>query len=249
MGGDAYLISGTVDSRHWPLDQQPTSLPPPRSLWQRLTSMVGSTDTSGLPRITTLPNGERLIELPSGPLNHQLVSDCIRWLTSRLAPPSQASTLALKYLREIKPTLYLRGQQRRDEMVPEFYIQITFSGCAGQAETSARLASHWTALWYRTEHTRLTSEYLTPFGFQPRPLESLQEEPMYFLPVSDVGYVEYLPPADPSAEPLLELDYCIVESRPNDRVIEKLNGPVALAMADRRCHCQLCDPGFNAIRT
>jgi hypothetical protein len=249
MGGHAYLISGTLDPQLWQNAQQSTSPPPPRSLWRRIAGMAWNDAPPNLPHVTTLPNGDRLLELAADSLPDRLIPDLLGWIKIHLTPPSQASASALEYLSNIKPTLYVRGLQRTDKANPEFWIQVTFSGCAGQAETSAHLASHWTALWYGAEHERITREHLIPFGFRPHAYDTAQDEPMLFLPVGDLGYAKYMPPDQPSSQPTLELDQAVIESRPNDPAIERLNESVVVYMTDCRCRCQLCDPGFGDTKT
>ena len=145
MGGYAYLIPGSVDPRLWQNAPLSTLAPPSRSLWSRLTGAARSGGSSNLPRVTALPNGDRLFELNADPLLDRLIPDFLNWLRARLVPPSRASAVALEYLQEIKPTLYVRGEQHPADSRPAFYVQMTFSGCAGMAETSARVASHWQA--------------------------------------------------------------------------------------------------------
>jgi hypothetical protein len=55
-----------------------------------------------------------------------------RTARARLPTPSSGTTVVLDYLKEIEPTVYVRGLKQRSRPEPEFYVQITFSGCAGQ---------------------------------------------------------------------------------------------------------------------
>lgn len=247
MGGSAYLIPGVVDARLWQEAQHRVFPAPPRSLWSRLTGLGGGSETQTFPKVTTYPNGDRLIEPQVIPILDHLIPDLLNWVQSCLATPSQASRAALEYLRTIMPTLYMRGHQRLSEPNPNFYIQVTFSGCAGMAETSARLSSHWAMLWYRTNHDRLTRDYLAPGGFQPDPYDPVQDEPLLFLPLGQLGYVEYLPSEVPTARPIVELDQSIIDSWSGGLDIERVTEVVERYMTVRRCRCQLCEPALGDI--
>ena len=115
------------------------------------------------------------------------------------------------------------------------------------AETSARLASHWTTLWFRADHDRLTREYLTPFGFQPDPYDPAQDKPLLFLPLGEFGYAEYIPSEGSTSRPTIELDQSVFESRPDDLDIERLTELVGRHMTAQRCRCQLCEPGLRDV--
>lgn len=247
MGGHAYLIPGAVDARLWQGAQQPAAPAPPVSIWNRIARLGRRDSSATLPRVIILPKGDRLIELQADPLPNRLIPDFLNWVQSSLATPSQASRVALEYLREITPTLYLRGEQRRSDPSPAFSIQMTFSGCAGMAQISARLSSHWTALWFRANHDRLTREYLVPFGFQPDPYDPAQDEPRLFLPLGELGYAEYIPAEDPTSRPMVELDQSVFESRPDDLDVERLTELVERYMTAQRCRCQLCEPGLRDV--
>lgn len=247
MGGYAYLIPGTVDARVWQDVQHPPSPAPSESIWSRITSFGRSGPAHTFPKVTTYPNGDRLIELQADPLPDRLIPDFLHWVQFSLTTPSQASVVVLEYLKEITPTLHLRGVQRPSESSPAFYIQMMFSGCAGMAETSARLSSHWTTLWYRANHDRLTRDYFAPFEFHPDPYDSAQDEPLLFLPLGELGYVEYIPSQDPTSRPMVELDQSVIESCTDELDIMRLTEKVGEHMTAQRCRCQLCEPGLGDI--
>jgi hypothetical protein len=247
MGGHAYLIPGTVESRLWQDTQHSPSPTPPESLWRKITGLGHSGAAQTLPRVTMYPNGDRQIELRADPLPDCLIPDFLGWVKSRLAIPSQASAVGLEYLKQLIPTLYVRGEQRPTEPKPAFYVQISFSGCAGMAETSSRLAAHWTALWYRADQDRLAREYLAPFGFQPDPYDAAQDEPLLFLPLGELGYAEYIPSEDSTFRPRVELDQSVLESRPDGLDVERLREMVGGHMTAQRCRCQLCEPAFGDV--
>ena len=122
IGGNAYLIRGTVDSRLWQGAQQPAAPTPPVSIWSRIARLGHSGATQTLPKVTTYPDGDRLIELQADPLPNRLIPDFLSWVKSHLTPPSQASGVVLEYLKAITPTLYVRGGQSPSDPSPAFYI-------------------------------------------------------------------------------------------------------------------------------
>jgi hypothetical protein len=193
-----------------------------------------------------MPNGDRFFDIPPGDLGDALIADLRAWLHTRFPQPSKGTALVLEYIKEIEPDVYVRGLQPRNGTAPEFYVQITFSGCAGQAETSARVASHWTSFWYAAEHHRIASAHFTPFGFTPVEPERGEEHDMMFLPAGQYGYLEYHSP-DPSDanQPAFEIDVAWAESYPGDTVLDRLDAAFGRYMSKSRCRCQICEPAFG----
>ena len=243
MGGYAYVIPGQLTSQRVAEAERPMPPPPPPSFWQRLFgSPVTHVETR---RVMEFQNGDRLIEIPPAPLNVSLVDDLRAWLDGRFPHPSRGTSVVLEYLSGVPPTVYVRGLQRAGAHEPEYYVQVTFSGCAGQAETSARAASHWTAAWYAAEHDRIASEHLAPFGFQPVS-DAGEDEPMVFLPAGDLGYLEYTPPdARDEGQGAFEIDQAVVEAYEGSPLLTRLDEVFAGYMRDPACRCQLCDPEFG----
>jgi len=241
MGGHAYLISGHLTSERLAEAERPVQ-PPPPSLWEKL---FGSSlpDVKGR-RVVDLPNGDRLIEIPAAPLDVALVSDLRTWVDGRIPRPSRGTAVVLEYLTGVPPTVYVRGLQRAGAEEPEFYLQVAFSGCAGQAETSARVVSHWTAAWYAADHDRIASEHLTPFGFLP--FGAGEDEPMVFLPAGDLGYLEYMPPdVRDEGQGAFEIDQAVAEAYEGSPILTRLDDMFAGYMREPACRCQLCDPEFG----
>ena len=154
--------------------------------------------------------------------------------------------MLLQYLTDIEPTIYVRGLQRVGEQRPGFYVQVSFSGCAGQAETSARAAYHWAAQWYAAEHKRIESEYFAPFGFTAAPPGDGEVEVMMFLPAGDLGYLEYQTegPREPG-ESAFDLDAAVAEANDGNPLLERLDETFTPYMSVARCRCQLCEPDFG----
>jgi hypothetical protein len=236
MGGYAYVIRGTLD-----MGRSGAAAPPP-SLLKRLLGTRGPM----APRMTTLGNGDRLFEVDPGPLRAALVEDFRGWLRARIPQPSKGTQQPLDYVMGIKPAIYVRGLQHHDEAAPEYNVQVSFSGCAGEAETSARVATHWAGHWYRAEHPRLAEQHLRPFGFTPAPYDPAAEESFVFLPAGDLGYLELIPPEESGEEAAaLELDQSTAAAYEADPRLERLTQLFAHYVRDRRCRCQLCEPDFG----
>jgi hypothetical protein len=193
-----------------------------------------------------MPNGDRLFDISPGRLGDALVVDLRAWLNARLPKPSAGTSIVLEYIKDIEPTVYVRGLQPRGAQNPEFYVQITFSGCAGQADTSARVASHWTSFWYEAQKDRIVSAHLAPFGFTPGTHERSEEEEMILLPAGKYGYLEYTVagPGD-SFESAFDLDASIVDAYDGDPVLDRLDAAFGRYMTEARCRCQICEPDFG----
>ena len=240
MGGYAYIIPGTLSP-----ERLAASAPPPGFL-QRLLGAGAGTEK---PRVTTLGSGDRLYEIEPGALQKQLVQDFRHWLKSKLPTPSKGTQVPLQYVMDIAPTVYVRGLQRAGEEAPQYNVQVSFSGCAGEAETSARVATHWAGLWYGAEHQRLADVFLGPFGFDPAPYEPSREERFAFLPAGDLGYLELVSVEDSGDDaPGFELDYATASTFEGDPRLERLNELFGHYMKRGTCRCQLCEPDFGDAR-
>lgn len=155
VGGHAYIIPGELALARRPDLHQPAT-PQRAPLWRRL---LGRSAGSDVARISELPNGDRFFDMPPGTLKDALVTDLRAWLHSRMPKPSAGTAVVLDHLTQIEPSVYVRGLQKRGHTEPEFYVQVSFSGCAGQAETSARATAHWTSFWYASEQARIATAY------------------------------------------------------------------------------------------
>jgi hypothetical protein len=244
MGGHAYVIPGELASHLVPGPERVPAESVPVPLWRRL--LGGSPTAPDLPRLTEMPNGDRHFDVPPGGLTRTLVHDLTTWLHARMPKPSTGSAVVLQYLTDITPTIYVRGLQRRGEEKPGFYVQVSFSGCAGEAETSARAASHWTELWYASERNRIASAHLVPFGFTPAHDDPSAAEGLMFLPAGDLGYLEYTP-SDQRApdEPAFALDHSLTQAHEADPVLDRLDETFERFMSPPRCRCQICEPDFG----
>jgi hypothetical protein len=245
MGGTAFLIWGKVAD----LRLEPT--PIERTFLDR----VLGRQRFQKPQVTQGPDGARIIEAP--PDRFRVLDGQFRdFLGKRMAEPWASSKVILDYLRDDVTTLYLRGEQRPDRSDPQWYIQLTFSGCAGLTETSAEVAAHWAAIWFREERDYLVERILSPSGFMVDDDKTEIETHSAFVPVDKLGYGLYVGGSGFEPDPewpgsrLFELDAGVTEMDPADddlsalRELDRLYGPL---MSDGRCRCQLCAPEFVAL--
>lgn len=131
MGGSALLIKGM------PSADLLTPRAAARSLADRL---LGRHPVSG-PTETPIGRDRVLLEIPSDPLRP--LADDLRTYVDRAFDDPWPSTMYVRdYLAMDVVTTYLRGERSGNE-VPSWYIQLTFSACAGMADTSAEVAAHW----------------------------------------------------------------------------------------------------------
>ena len=158
MGGCAFLIEVTPDYARW---VRPFLDDEKHSKTGFLSRLLGR----GAP---PLPG---LADLPFLSPGKELLDDFYFWIKKQL-PSAVDGTAAFmdQYLFKIRGEIYLRGE-RPDTSSPEtftrWYIQIGFSGCAGQGEVGALLASHWADIWYRENFTRINERLLVPHLITP----------------------------------------------------------------------------------
>jgi hypothetical protein len=188
-------------------------------------------------------------------LTRALQKDFLNWLKRKLRHPTESSKAALQYLRRIPFDVAVEAHPRIPADQPRHYVSFSFPGCAGNAEVSARVASHWARLWYATERTRIAEEILIRHKTNAAPRNATDDsDDFLFVPAGDWGYAAYEPEYteddelrdDPSNQ-RFQLDVAYVEGdHPAAlqvlRQIEELFTP---QMQAGRCFCQLCDPRFD----
>jgi hypothetical protein len=229
MGGSAVLIRGTADVER---------------LGRRglLASLLGR----GAPREMDLGKNRTLIELPSR--NVRALIPAFKSYVRRAADsPWSATTSILSYI-DIAFRVYVRGERDGDSP-PAWYVQLSFGGCAGMAETSSEVAEHWATKWCADELEQIAA-LLAPNGFVPSRVDGTTEGPT-FLSLGDLGYASfqkngYSVDADTPAT-YFEIDAAAVEGNEEsaENLLRVLERDWVRYMADGRCHCQLCDPGFD----
>lgn len=238
MGGSALLIYGTVA----PSRLQPR--PVPRTVLDR----VLGRERTETPAWQDIGPFRRTIDVPASPLE-PFVLAFRQYVRDRCARPWPATRAVLDYLDEDVITLYVRGDADRDQPA-EWYVQLTFSGCAGMAEVSAELAAHWAAEWYRSRHADLRAAWLAPFGFEPNGRVEPDDNGI-FLPAGSAGYARVglgSPGSSIDRDEAIELDAAAMDALDDTEqslTLSRLRDVVRQARPDR-CLCQLCAPDVEA---
>jgi hypothetical protein len=224
MGGWAFMIYGDFDA------ERAAAAATPPSFLDRLRGRKA-------PSISSADLGNsRLLQFPADVIQQPLANDYRTFVRTRLDTPTEASQSVLDYLDLGQPTIYIRANQTPAGPAPEWYVQISFSGAAGMAETSARVAAHWAALWY-TERSDAIRAILAPVGFNAVRCEELDEP--RFVPAGEYGYIER-----EGGE--LTADWSVLESEDDpDAVLKMLDERYGALLEDGRCHCQLCESGLK----
>lgn len=247
MGGCAFLIWGQVDEKLL----APVQLK--RTLWDRLLRRSG---VKG-PKIIELPNGSRLIELSADGLEG-MKKDFRAFLAERIPRPWPSTKVFLDYLDMDIVTVHVRGEQEQGGAA-KWYVQFAFSGCAGTAEVSAELGTHWAQAWYSQRREAIERNHLQPFGFVPDELQTDLQTRRSFLPVGDLGYALYVGKGHTDSELFqpehsFELDdamgdMAVRSGESADQypllVLKGLEERFSTLMSDSACRCQLCMPDFD----
>ena len=230
MGGAAILIKGSVDAQR---------LEPPSGFFARLFGAKG-------PKEFPMGGDRSMVDLPSRDLK-VLEAGFLAWLRARLASPWPASKTILDYLDMRTTTIHLRGE-REGAAETGWYVQLTFSGCAGMAQTSADLAAHWVQRWFEADRERIDG-LLRARGFVARDTEVAAESEL-FLPLGEPGYAGFSPEgfdAGDGRRSHFSFDAAIDEAddAQAQRLQQVLDAQFVALMRDGRCRCQLCAPEFD----
>lgn len=198
-----------------------------------------------------LGQGDVLLEMPCEPL-HPLADDFRRFVDTAFDHPWVSTQSIRDYLAIGVTTIYLRATRSGDEP-PDWYVQVTFSGCAGMADTSAEVATHWAELWYRRVHEDLASKYFHPFGFTPAEIEATGPAKR-FVPLGRLGYALFYTDdeaADLEAASKFEVDGSVHEALSDLDLTEdwrELDQALSDVRAAGACLCQLCAPRLDLSR-
>ena len=241
MGGSALFIYGDVSNDLL----QPRSAP--RSIVGRL---LGHRPTE-VPTWVPIGRDRRMIELPADALTG--VAPAFReYVATRLNPPWASTASVLDYLRLDVINLYVRGDALGSNP-PEWYVQLTFSGCAGMTEASSELAVHWAERWYRAEQADVASRYFRPYGFEPNGRIEPDQSAAVFVPFGVAGYALYnSTPRAADAEwyqsRCFDVDAAAMETLSESeraRVLRRLDEELPPLLPTDKCCCQLCAPHFD----
>jgi hypothetical protein len=245
MGGSAYLIWGSLT------DERIRDLSKPRGILGRLFRR----DAGAGPKWAQFMLDKEIADLPPDDLR-DLGPAFRSYLGERLDPPWPATTAVLEYLDIGTVSVYLRGERSHGSSSADWYVQLTFSGCAGQAEISAEVATHWAAIWYQERSRHIIAQHLMPFGFIPGSQRDEGEDRPCFVPINDLGYGKYVGTqfmeewGELTGSRMFETDASVSEllepqgRLPEQRRLDETLGPL---MEDGRCRCQMCMPEFDPV--
>ncbi|MFH1112873.1 MAG: hypothetical protein V1792_03040 [Pseudomonadota bacterium] len=243
MGGNAFLIWGKLAEAS--LRPEPVE----RTLMDRIMGR----QRFHKPEVMDLGRGRRIIDLPADKYRI-LAEDFTQFLKNRMPKPWPATKAFMDYLRIGVLSVHVRGEQRPEVSSPEYYIQIGFSGCAGLAEVSSELGTHWAEIYYRESHERLKDEYLNHFGFVPDDVRMAETQQRQFLPLGRLGYALFVGGQQSNPDPewegsrLFELDGSVSDTfyeRGELSALRELDVRFGPLMLDGKCRCQLCMPELD----
>lgn len=203
------------------------------------------------PTETRIGRDQVLLEIPSAPLR-PLARDFQAFVERAFDDPWPSTTSVRDYLAIDVITTYVRGS-RAAQGARDWYVQFTFSACAGMADTSAEVAAHWAEIWYRRSGDELAAKYFGPFGFTPERVEGPASR---FVPLGRLGYAlihdgEHTDPEDPGSR-YFALDSAVLETFDEDDDLTAEWQELDAALSDVRaagvCLCQFCAPSLDLSR-
>ncbi|MEN6319299.1 MAG: hypothetical protein ABFD82_11160 [Syntrophaceae bacterium] len=177
MGGSAFLLFGNIDS---------TLLESRESKQSIIQKLFGIKKHAG-PTETKMHDKLTLIDIKNHNL-HVLTDDFKKYILTVISDPNSASKQFIDYLNMKTLSIYLRGNKSPEKT--EWYVQFSFSGCAGMSETAAELGSHWVEIWIHNERN-LISNILDKNGFKINE-EKDDSAGYYFIPFEHYGYARIL---------------------------------------------------------
>jgi hypothetical protein len=220
----------------------------PRTVWDRLLERKPKVVT---PEWKAMGKDSHSIDLPVGNLSG-IGTEFRDYIIKRFRKPWAATKTVIEYLKLGSIDVYLRRAGPEND--PDaLYIQLSFSGCGGMAQTSAELAVHWAVRWYREKRAEVDKQYFQPFGFVPSGGTEPTGSSEYFVPLGVGGYAQYDPraPLEDESYPYSQffcLDQAAMETLSetemksfNQAIDQKLH-PM---LPKDSCCCQWCNPGFD----
>ncbi len=244
MGGTAAIIRGKVDDR---------LLRPGPAKQGILDRILGRKKLIG-PREDRMGDGRSLIELSSDDFKC-LATAFENFLRQSIPQTWESTKLFFDYLSINTLSIYVRGERVSPPSEIDWYLQFSFSGCAGMAETSAELGSHWVEQWFQKEGDEIQRTILNGLGFFHKST-GIHSAGLVFVPFEGLGYGRRLDDQtsmDPEWEgsQIFEFDGALTEDLQEKeklerfREIDKRFGDLG---SDGKCLCQLCSPAFEPPR-
>jgi hypothetical protein len=242
MGGSSFVIYGNAKEE---------CLRPrvkPRTIWDRL---LGRKHMAATPEWNAMGKDSHSIDLPVGNLSG-IGTEFRDYIIKRFPKPWAATKSVIQYLGKDQPHIYIRGEKTGNKP-PEWYVQLAFSDCAGEALISSYIAFHWAERWYRDNQADIMTRYFQPYGFEPNGRDNSIASSELFVPFGDAGYAIYEPTAEPKEEEYPEsryfgFDSWFEEGMEEDQVrkfYDKIDNELRQVLPSDSCCCQWCNPNFD----
>ena len=242
MGGRSALIYGTLSG------DRLAPAPAKRSMIDR----VLGRNPFERPRESHVGNDRTLIDIPADALT-PLMREFVGFVRRSLPKPWTATKSMLQYLNDIRGRVYVRGEKLLDAE-PDWYLQLSFSGCAGMAEVSALIATHWAEIWFSRQQFDLVRTFLAPFGFIPSDEPVRQRVEDGFVPLGTFGYARFdrsgraSSSDDLNSSSYFEIDACFLDGADALGAViplRRLDVELLPRLPSGTCWCQMCQPELN----
>ena len=244
MGGAACIIPGVL------LEERLAPMPRKKSLLDKLLGRRRYDKP-----VYSDFGDKTFIEVPPGDLPRKLTTRFKEYLSERLDKKWPATESFFEYLFPRVGfsviDVFLRGEKTAE--VTQWYVQISFSACAGMADVSALLASHWAEIWVKDDFAYISENIMKPEGFNASDELEPFDEAVRYVPVGTDElsvYAAFYPAADADNTSEFEIDCAWLEQHDDeDELMLDLRNKLELVMADGQCRCQLCMPQYEMIYT
>jgi hypothetical protein len=237
MGGSAFLLYGNIDS----------SLLGKKELKQNIIQKIFGIKRYACPTEIIINDKLTLVEIKNHTLD-VLINEFKKYLLKTIPRPNSASEQFIDYLNIKTMSIRLRGNKSTEKT--EWYVEFSFSGCAGMGQTSAELGSHWVEIWLNNERDFI-SDVLDKNGFK---IDGKKDESAgyRFIPFKQYGYARILTKeeiyedGDYEGSKYLTFDQAYIESSSDDELskMKKLDHKYQNHINANKCYCQLCEPDF-----
>ena len=178
-----------------------------------------------------------LIDVPCRGLSKRVHDHFISYLRQKLPQPNEATASIFDYLDIAKTDVYIRGEEKSGSC--SWSTQVSFSGCAGMADVSAEVCSHWAAIWTEEHLEDFVKPLLSEYGFEVNEQDEKSQIDYSFIRVKIDGQHSY---AAIESDGSIGLDgsfyeYLAEDYEQFDKRMQELYGHKASL---KECECQLC---------
>jgi len=239
MGGTAYLVYGNID----PVLLEKREIKP--TFLQKIFGKKNFIQ----PKEMKVDDNRTIIDINQPELNN-LVDLFQGFIKKTLPKYNSATQQFIEYLDIKIMSIFIRGERFKDKT--EWYIQFGFSGCAGMAEVSAELGSHWVNKWIAIEKNNLLNIFAKN-GFQMFDNQNSNDE-SYFIPFEKYGYAKIqnteIMDEEYEGSKYFEFDQsCLEGLDENDySKMKNLDKNYKKYYDSKKCCCQICNPEFVPLK-